>query len=1236
MSKDSSLLPGRYKLVRHLGTGAQGTVDLVEDRFLNGRLVAVKTLRPRAAEQWQSAFRHEFEVLAGLQHPRLAVVHDFGQLADERVFFSRDYLPGQDLKTGTVGMNAAEIAVIAVEICRALTPLHHRGLIHGDLKPGNIVLGPDRIVRLIDFSFVRSSADTSADHFSSGTVQYMAPEVIEERMADERADLYSLGATLFEIVAGTPPFDGTIGEVIAGHLGDVRPEPTPERIKADPDLDSGVLSGLIQIVTRLLMREPDDRFPDIGELEAALTTLVADRLPPNPIPQTPVLPVSAGRDRELRRIREAVSARFESPAEHPALLVVEGAFGTGKRTIRRCVKWRAQLDGVSVLEARCEGGGGFLDPITALVDQALGVLEGDDAEVARGSRLLEALANPGDSALGLEGLAVDAGKLLARASRKGRMLVTIDDVDRAPPETLKVIRGITASIAASDRMAVVVTAEAGFAWREQLGQATGFELPLLDREQVEPLVRTFFGRVDGELIDRLLVHTGGNPLFVSALLADLAASGEGLQRLERLGPPRSLENYWRDKLGGLSDDGRSTLECGAVLGRPVEPAELAEVGRVEAAELTRTLDVLQAEGWLQRCPDGWRLATIPLAQEVLAAADPEAVVELHRRAMEREPDPGRRLLHAAACGEIDLLRSSGLDVAESLERLGALDAAREVLAAANRVGAGDPTFDDQRLVFGRVSLAQGDYDTAQEQLEYLSQSDDVALQRPALLLLGRLHGLAREPDQAAARLTEALDIPGDASDTARILMELANVFFRAGELEKAASTAEAGLDETAETNPARADLLGVLGKLAAFAGRHDEALARCREAVRVARASGDRRTLALAIDMLAWVRQQSGDLKGAAEDLAQAVTLHQEIGDLPRLARALRVLGDVEWWLERWIDALGRYEEADRLSGAVGNPAQRIEARISFGQALVKVGRFERAALVLAGAREEAVLLDQEEARLKVLVYEGDLAAAQGRPDQALELWSEAGDGLEKLGLKGVAAELELEMAEVRLWRRGAGDVEAAAHSIERAAEQDRADLGRGIEDMLVFQRAVLGMAQGRFEEAMRELDQLVDKLDRDGPRDLLWQVHLAAARSLVERGLEVLGRKRLREAERILDQLAAGLPSEHRLAFWQDVRRAEVRRLLAVTVPSSSGLPVTDLTSSAVNAELDPEALSLYRVLEFNKRLSTETDLGRLLEAILDASVELTGAERGFLLMPSADGLEVRAAREIGSGDAR
>jgi hypothetical protein len=685
----------------------------VEDRYLGNRLVAVKTLRPRAADEWQDAFRHEFEVLAELQHPRLAAVHDLGTLPDGRFYFSRDYLPGLDLKAGTSSMSPVEVAAVAVEVCRALRPLHQRGLIHGDLKPGNIVVGHDGIVRLIDFSFVRSSAQGSGDRFASGTVQYMAPEVIEERLADVRADLYSLGATLFEILAGAPPFDGTVGEVIAGHLGTERPELVPSRVKADPAGGRDVLSRLVPIVTRLLRRDPDERFPDVEEVEAALTAVAANQLAPDPIPPVPVLPVTAGRDRELRRIREAVHARLNSPAEHPVLAVVEGAFGTGKGTIRRCVKWRAQLDGVAVLEARCASGGGLLEPIAALVEQAIGVLDGDDAEVARGRRLLESLSRPGDSGIGLDGLSVDAGRLLARASRTGRLLVTVEDVDRAPPETLKVLRGVVAGIGAADRLAVLVTAEAGFPWRDLLGSAAGFVLPMLDREQVEPLARSFFGRVDDQALDRLLAHTGGNPLFVSTLLMDLAASGEGLQRLERLGPPRPLEAYWRDRLADLPADARLVLECVTVLGRPAEADELAETCRIDAAGAAHPLDVLQAGGWIHRGPDGWRLSSAPLATEVLAAADSERIVDLHRRAMLREPDEARQLLHAAACGEIEPVLSRGLEVAEGLERLGALDAARRVLAAAQRIGAQDDRFAPHRLVLGRVSLAQGDYEAAQ-------------------------------------------------------------------------------------------------------------------------------------------------------------------------------------------------------------------------------------------------------------------------------------------------------------------------------------------------------------------------------------------------------------------------------------------------------------------------------------------------------------------------------------------
>jgi DNA-binding NtrC family response regulator len=139
--------------------------------------------------------------------------------------------------------------------------------------------------------------------------------------------------------------------------------------------------------------------------------------------------------------------------------------------------------------------------------------------------------------------------------------------------------------------------------------------------------------------------------------------------------------------------------------------------------------------------------------------------------------------------------------------------------------------------------------------------------------------------------------------------------------------------------------------------------------------------------------------------------------------------------------------------------------------------------------------------------------------------------------------------------------------------------------------------------------------------------VHLCAARVLIERGSDAPARQRLRLAETVLERLAEGLGPEQRPAFWQDARRHEVRRLLAATVPSS----ILGRSGPGEAGAADSEARALYRVLELNKRLSSDAGVDRLMEEILDAAVELTGAERGFVLRPGPEGLVIAARREVG-----
>lgn len=1222
----------RYEVSRELGAGAQGAVYLVEDRLQGGERMALKVLAGREKSQplqWLELFRREFEALAGLSHPRLARVYDFGSTRDGEIFFTRDYVQGSDLMEATAGASLDDFIGIGVEVCRALAPLHRASLVHGDIKPGNTIIGEDGIARLIDFSFVGASGNDAAGR---GTCLYMAPEVIEEKSVDVRSDIYSLGVSFFEVLSGAPVFEGSVREVLSGHLGSSRPVLELGRISGGSEKILAQAAELKAIVERMIAPRPEDRFPDVEEVEAAFTALAPDLVGPDPVPAAPVRHGAWIREDEVAGLFGQVEARLNSPEERPILHAVVGGPGTGKSAVLRAVKWTAQLKGVTALEVHCEPGGGMLGPVAALARLAAERISGSPGEEARAVRLIEILDNPVTSGTDFEELAAGTSDLISWAAARGPLLILLEDVDNGSGEALEILGSALARTGPGVPVAVVGTVRSEFDWRARLGEGTSTILPNLDLDGVRRAVEHYFGGADEEAVARVLEHTGGNPLFVSTLLEDLFAAGEGLERLDSLGPPMALETYWIERLEMLEDADREILEACAVCQAPVTIERLCGVCERERGDVESAVESLGSGGWLVRTGVGWSAKTVPMARAVLAGIPEEKLALLHGRAMDKERDEARLMAHAAACGDREVLEGRGERVAQALERMGALELAADLYEGLQRVVGGDR----YTVARGRVATARGDHGTALDLLGPLAERGEGSIRAEALLLIGEINTVTRNYAKACESLEAALELAGTEVARAGILCKLANAHFRKGEIDRGRDRADEGLSLAPEGSSVRAELSGILGMMAVSEKDHDRAIELCCEGVEDARSSGVRRTLALAIDRLAWVYQQAGRIDSAIGNLTEVVGLNREIGDMRRLMRALQALGDLHWWKEDWSASLARYEEASRLVGLVGSRAQVIEVRIGLGWALNNVGRFERAALVLEEAREEATSLGLEELRLRALVFEGDNRAWQGRVDEALARWSEALEGMGALGREGICAEVELEMAETLLWRRGDGDVEAAGKLVESSGTREREELGRRFEDLAELVEGILSLSRGEYERGVSTLDALIGRLEERGAKDLLWQAQLAVAREMVERGSDVLARKRLRIAEGILSKLAAGLPPEHRLAFWQDVRRSEVRRLLAVTVPSSRVGNEISPGAARGGEEAQGEVDALYRVLDFNKRLATETDLDRLMEAILDSAIELTGAERGFVLTPSDGGLVVKAAREIGTGAAR
>ena len=269
---------GAYSLKKKLGAGGMGEVHLAEHRLLK-RPCAIKLIRAEKADDATAIARFESEVqaTAGLTHVNTVEIYDFGHTQDGTFYYAMEFLPGMDLqalvdKTGP--MPAARVVHLLKQVSSALGEAHRAGLIHRDIKPGNIFAtergGVLDVAKLLDFGLVKSlsTPDSSPEITIEGAVigspMYAPPErVLGELEPDARGDIYSLGATAYFLLTGRPVFQGDkVLKVLFAHANET---PLPLR-ELRPDIPADVEA----IVMRCLARDPDQRFQTAEELEAAL------------------------------------------------------------------------------------------------------------------------------------------------------------------------------------------------------------------------------------------------------------------------------------------------------------------------------------------------------------------------------------------------------------------------------------------------------------------------------------------------------------------------------------------------------------------------------------------------------------------------------------------------------------------------------------------------------------------------------------------------------------------------------------------------------------------------------------------------------------------------------------------------------------------------------------------------------------------------------------------------------
>jgi serine/threonine protein kinase/Tfp pilus assembly protein PilF len=287
----STVNAGRFEILGLIGAGGMGTVYRAHDTRLN-RAVALKVVPPhqRMTPGAEGRLLLEARAAAALDHVNICTVYEIGETDEGWPFIAMALYEGETLKDRLArgSLSPSEAVDIALQVARGLAAAHTHGVVHRDVKPGNIMLTAGGTAKLLDFGLATMSDTHLTPGITPGTVPYMSPEQTRGEAVGPQSDLWSLGVVMYEMLTGVRPFQGENNREVIQAIRRSTPEPPRRKVR-------GVPVSLERIVERLLQKQPDERYQDTDELVAAL----AEELSVHVTTAVPVRAVSSLRHRRL-------------------------------------------------------------------------------------------------------------------------------------------------------------------------------------------------------------------------------------------------------------------------------------------------------------------------------------------------------------------------------------------------------------------------------------------------------------------------------------------------------------------------------------------------------------------------------------------------------------------------------------------------------------------------------------------------------------------------------------------------------------------------------------------------------------------------------------------------------------------------------------------------------------------------------------------------------------------------
>lgn len=969
------------------------------------------------------------------------------------------------------------------------------------------------------------------------------------------------------------PSDGTVSgtpsfmapELLLSGTGDARADLYAVGLTLR-SLGGDLDTDLEALAERLTRELPEMRPSDAYEVLEALGLVGVDlRIPFAPAPKF------IGRRAELDLFDEHLD-RLLASISGPRALVLRGPRGIGCSRLLLEMKWRSQHRCV-VIDASDTGDA----PLLSAIQLALG------REV------------PPDLASILEAL-----RELASSSQP--VVITCDDTTAWADGDSPFVDVFLRSVEQDDRFLFICTRRGA-----PPPSTRGVSVVEVQPLSVEEVVQWVGDALDRRAIEHLHVLTGGSPAYLEVCLARLA-SGE-LDEADLLAETAWSGVIHAADLNALDDDGRSALGLLAVYG-----GKLTDEAS-ERLELTRkSFDDLHRLGWLERDGFGWKLGRIADVQAVLGALDSILLISLHKRAAvdvsalleenahddvtrsELTAELVRHLLHGGREDEAVALAEANealyLHCPERWRRSG------EALSTISRSTQG-------LLLAATIVKSGGHPERALEIVELVPAERSVEqqdaldeLHASCLLTLGMTTGALAELETAIARTN--VD-----ENRARMKELMSRALLQRGVYKDAKLHALEALSLT--DDPGVCALLHEdVGVAASYLGAADEAQGHFDEAMRLHARTERPRAKFRVLTYQAIEAFRRGRVESAIARYQEALKIAEAQGLSDLLANAALNVGTACQQYGDWGPALSSYERGLRIAVALGSVLTEITLRFNVANLYAEMGLFERATTAIAGVRHAAFEADLGYFDGATQAVLGEISLIEGDFESAEKALIAAKKAFSAHGTSREIHEVDLHLVNLRLARTDHRGASRALDAVETAIEGlDAADLALRVRLL----RGKIALSQSQGSLAITVLEDALRRADDTGMRALRPQIELHLAEACEEQAAPELAASHRRSARRDLERIAASLPEHLRQPFWQHPQR---RASMVQPTPEHHHSAPTEL----------------HRFLELNKRINSTLSIDQVLECALDSAIELTGAERGFVLLADVDETAARTLK--------